>query len=60
MTDPEVMARARLLYIDKFPATSVHAARIERGEWDTAPNLQALIPQAEAELIRDRREAMDE
>jgi hypothetical protein len=31
-------------------------ARVMSGEWDSAPNLQAFIPQAEADLIRNREE----
>ena len=60
MTHPEILTRARELYADSFGHGHVHRHRIERGDWDTAPNMQPFIVQAERELIANRQEVETE
>ncbi|MGE8143088.1 hypothetical protein ACQKOE_14020 [Novosphingobium sp. NPDC080210] len=57
MTDQaEIMARARELAIAHFKPSLVRERAFRNGAYDQGTDVTRFIPQAEAELIRDRQE----
>lgn len=56
MTERKVIERARELAIAHFKTSAIRERAFRNGAYDNGTDVTRFIPQAEAELIRDRQE----